>query len=317
MRSKRSISSPRTWRRVRQGVQIAALALFVYLLFEAYQGRVAHPWTDLFFRLNPLAALSATLSARAWIPRLGLAGITVALTLVFGRVWCGWVCPTGTLLEWIRFPRLAARRAGTPPSPRWRTVKYVLFALLLFAAAFGNLTLMLFDPIALLTRTMTTSVLPALNRAITGAETALYPVRLFQAPINWIERVLRGPVLPYVQYVFSANVAIALFFGIVVGLNALADRFWCRYLCPLGGLLGICGKFSLVQCEISESCSQCGSCMPACPTGARLTWESRRCCCPCPAWDWAWGWWQRPGPATCWRPGGFSPTGRLSTWSIP
>jgi hypothetical protein len=55
---------------MRQGTQIAFLALFVYLLFEAYQGRtdvlirVAHPWTDVFFRFNPLAALTAMLSAR-------------------------------------------------------------------------------------------------------------------------------------------------------------------------------------------------------------------------------------------------------------
>ena len=26
-------------------------------------------------------------------------------------------------------------------------------------------------------------------------------------------------------------------FGIVAALNWLADRFWCRYLCPLGALL--------------------------------------------------------------------------------
>jgi polyferredoxin len=263
-------------RRLRQGTQIVFLALFVYLLFEAYQGRVAHPWTDLFFRLNPLASLSAMLAARAWIPRLGLAGITVALTLVFGRVWCGWVCPMGTVLEWIRFPRLAAKRAAMPPSPRWRTVKYVLLALLVSAAAFGSLTLMLFDPIALLTRTMTAAVLPAFNYAVTGAEMALYPVRffhvrLFQAPINWIERILRGPVLPFVQYVFRANVAIALLFAVAVGLNALAERFWCRYLCPLGGLLALLSKVALIRRVVgprgqtASACNRCAQCAGTCP----------------------------------------------------
>ena len=40
------------WRRVRQAVQIASLALYVYLLFAALQRRAAFPLADLFFRLN-------------------------------------------------------------------------------------------------------------------------------------------------------------------------------------------------------------------------------------------------------------------------
>jgi polyferredoxin len=250
-------------RRVRQGVQIACLALFVYLLFEAYQGRVAHPWTDLFFRLNPLAALAAMLSTRAWIPRLGLALLTVALTLVFGRVWCGWLCPMGTLLEWVRFRR--AREQMMPLSPRWRTIKYVVLALVLGAALWGNLTLMLLDPIALLTRTMATAALPALNHAVTSVEMALYPARLLRPPINLVERMLRGPVLPLAQYTFAANLAISVLFAAVVGLNALADRFWCRYLCPLGGLLALLSKVALIRRVVGPECNRCAQCVGSCP----------------------------------------------------
>jgi polyferredoxin/formate hydrogenlyase subunit 6/NADH:ubiquinone oxidoreductase subunit I len=249
-------------------VQILALALFVYLLFEAYQGRVAHPWTDLFFRLNPLAALSAMLAARAWIPRLALALITVALTLVFGRVWCGWICPLGTVLEWARFPRAHERAPSL--SNRWRTVKYVLLFVILAAALFGNLTLMLVDPIAILTRTASTAVLPALNYAVSGVERALYPVPVFRPPINLIERALRGPVLPWVQYAFAANVAIALLFALVLGLNAIAERFWCRYLCPLGGLLALLSKVALIERVVGtkrQPCNRCGHCDDACPMG--------------------------------------------------
>ena len=250
-------------RRLRQGVQIAALALFVYLLFEAYQGRVAHPWTDIFFRLNPLAALTAMLSARAWNPRLGLALVTLALTVVLGRVWCGWFCPMGTLLEWIRFPR--ARERAVPPSPRWRTVKYVLLALIVAASLFGNLTLLVLDPIAILTRTMTTAVLPPLNAAISSAEQALYPVRLFRPAIDLLERLFRGPVLPFSQFYFAGNAAIALLFVGIVGLNVVAERFWCRYLCPLGGLLALVSKIALIRRVVSDECNRCAQCVGACP----------------------------------------------------
>ncbi len=262
----RSLSSPHVWRRVRQVVQIAFLALFVYLLFEAYQGRVAHPWTDIFFRLNPLAALTAMIAGRTWIPRLALALITVVATVLLGRVWCGWVCPLGTVLEWVRFPRLRRSIEWEPfLGSRWRTVKYVLLGLVLSAALFGNLTLMVLDPIAILTRTMTTSVLPALNHAISSAEYALYPIRPLRPAVDLVERLFRGPVLPLSQVYFAGNVAMAVLLLFVVGLNVLADRFWCRYLCPLGGMLALLSKVALFRREVTDECNRCAQCAGACP----------------------------------------------------
>jgi uncharacterized membrane protein YhfC len=81
-------------KRVRQAVQLLALALYIYLLFAALQRRAAFPLADLFFRLDPLAALSASLASRVWISRFALALVTLALTLTLGRVW--WLaCPLG------------------------------------------------------------------------------------------------------------------------------------------------------------------------------------------------------------------------------
>ena len=247
------------------------LALFVYLLLEAYQGRVAHPWTDVFFRLNPLAALSAMLAGRVWIPRLGLSLITVVVTVALGRVWCGWVCPMGTVLEWIRLPQArripgrGASRAAAPLSPRWRSVKYAILALIVAAALFGNLTLMALDPVAILTRTATTVVLPLLNQAITSVEQVLYPIRIFRPAIDLIERLLRGPVLPLAQFYFAANTSFALLFVLVVGLNAIAERFWCRYLCPLGGLLALLSKIALFRRVVGRECNRCAQCAGTCP----------------------------------------------------
>ena len=258
-------------RRVRQAVQVVALLVYVYLLFAALQQRAAFPLADLFFRLNPLAAVSSMVAARAWIPRVALALVTLALTLVFGRVWCGWLCPLGTVLEYVRFPA-AEDRANRIPS-RWRSVKYVLLILVLTGAIFGSLTLMVFDPITVFTRTMTTVVLPAFNYIVTAIERVLYPVSFFRPIIDWVERVLRGPVLPVIQPVFTMNALIGLLFVGILALNALADRFWCRYLCPLGGLLGLISKVSFLRPVVKASCSRCGHCVRECRLDAIETVE--------------------------------------------
>lgn len=254
------------WRRARQIVQILSFVLYIYLLFSALQRRAAFPLADLFFRLNPLVALTSMVANREWISRLGLAVFTLGLTFILGRVWCGWLCPLGTLLEWIRFR--SAERQAMSLSSRWRTVKNWLLILILAASLFGNLSLLVFDPITMFTRTMTTSVLPALNHAITSLERILYSVSFLQPVVNGFERVMRGTVLPVKQPVYVMNALIAsIFFGIIA-LNALTDRFWCRYFCPLGAFLGWLSKISFLRPIIGPTCNRCGNCAAACRVGA-------------------------------------------------
>ena len=92
------------WRRVRRASQLLFFAFAVLLLFTALRGLPELPLADVFFRFNPLSALASMVAARAWIPRLGLALVTVGVTLLLGRVWCGWICPMGTLVDWLRIP---------------------------------------------------------------------------------------------------------------------------------------------------------------------------------------------------------------------
>lgn len=243
-------------------MQILALFLFFYLLIANWRAGQASVQSGIFFRLNPLTALTAMLAGRAWIPKLGWALITVVMTLLLGRMWCGWVCPLGTTLEWIRFP--GAYQRSNKIAPRWRSVKYILLLATLGMSLIGSLTLLIFDPITILTRFTSTSFLPALNDGITQLEFALYKYPVFQPAINWIESNLRGVVLPSVQSAFLQSVPILALFAGILAHNALADRFWCRYLCPLGGLLGLLSKISLFRPFITTQCNHCDHCLTEC-----------------------------------------------------
>jgi polyferredoxin len=188
------------------------------------------------------------------------------MTLFIGRVWCGWICPLGSLLEWVSFRK--ARKRVASISPHWRLAKYFLLATSLAMALLGGLTLFVFDPITIFTRTLTTAILPALFYAVNSIEAVLYRVDLFAPALDGFDGLVRGTVLPVEQPAFTQNLVIAaLFFGLL-GLNLLAHRFWCRYLCPLGAMLGLLSKLSLFRPLIGSACTQCSRCAVVCKPGA-------------------------------------------------
>src|SRR4030042_5374044 len=63
---------------------------------------------------------------------------------------------------------------------------------------------------------------------------------------------------------------VALGFGVSlpsgIGRNGLAERFWCRYVCPLGGLLALVSRLAIVKRTVAPECNACGACIQVCPT---------------------------------------------------
>jgi len=265
--------SARTWRKIRQGTQILALLLFLALFVFSNAQRPQRFWADLFSRFDPLLMLTAQVAGRVLVSGLVLAGVTLLLTLLFGRVWCGWLCPLGTLLEWLgprrhsdASPRLAPHLARTPANS-WRVIKYLLLFALLAAAILGNQTLIFLDPITILNRALTTAIWPALRYVVMQAEAFLYQFPPLWGPLDAVHGAVVQPLFLDVPPVFALGILMAVLFLGLIALNWWAERFWCRYLCPLGGLLGLLSKLSLVRREVSSACAECARCTHQCPTG--------------------------------------------------
>ncbi len=297
----------RSWRRLRQGVQVLALLAFVALFVYANAQRPSHFWADVWTRLDPLLMISASLAGRVVLGGLLLAGLTLLLTLLFGRVWCGWLCPLGTVLEWLSPRRKKGSRPKAPPE-RWRAAKYLLLAAILAAAALGSQALIFLDPITIFNRRLTTAAWPGLHHAVMAAETFLYRFDVLWPALDAVHGALVQPLFLDVQPVFGLGVVMGLLFAGLVALNWWAERFWCRYLCPLGGLLGLASKLALVRREVGEACISCARCSRQCPTGTIDPDDGYRsdpaecivcldCLVDCPAEDVSFRW-QVPG----WRP---------------
>jgi len=253
------------WVRLRRVVQYVSLLLFLYLFLGTVQWVTPFLPVDLFFRLDLLAALSSTVAGRGFPPKFVLAGSILVLTLVVGRAWCGWLCPLGTILDLVRFRRARADRLNL--SSRWRSVKYFVLFMILFGALLTNQTAMILDPIVILTRGLAIVVMPVLNLVVTLVERTLYPFPLFRGVLDTVDGLLRGTVLPSRQAFFQSNLLIALVFVGVLGLNWVTERFWCRYLCPLGGLLALISKMSWLRRVVGPGCNRCRSCARDCTMG--------------------------------------------------
>lgn len=260
---------PRKWHRLRQAIQVVVLLLFFFLLFETRQELNTIIPHDLFFRLDPLVAISAMLASQSWMLPMALSGITLLLTLVVGRAWCGWLCPLGTLLDWIPSRRPNRKRLDIPGY--WRQGKNLILFTILFAAVVGNLTLIFLDPITILFRTVASVFIPLTNLAVNGAEKWLYQVSALRPALEQSDRLIRNILLTY-QPFYLPSLLIAFLFAGVLALNAVRPRFWCRYLCPLGALLGLVSKISLVRQRVNEEqCIKCFRCAIECPTAAIKT----------------------------------------------
>lgn len=134
----------------RRLAQIFFFALFVWLSLVATVGPAWWQWRGWpiawFLQLDPLVALGTVLTTHSLHPSLAWALVPLVLTLLFGRVFCGFVCPFGALHQFVGWLGRLGRRpkekmAANAYRPAQAIKYYLLFALL--AAAAGNLLLIL------------------------------------------------------------------------------------------------------------------------------------------------------------------------------
>lgn len=203
---------------------------------------------------------------------MGITAAVLGLTFSFGPIFCGWICPTGTLQEWLGSLRTHARARNQPvrrPGLAALLAAVGLAAyLLVVGALFASRRPMAEDSAVLWTSALIVMTVFVVVRP--GADGALKLVRYLSLALLIVLCVAGFTVTSPVHFVF-ANVhdrASLLSTLVILAAALLVSRAWCRYLCPFGVVLGAIGKHALARVERRPGCTACGRCDEVCTTGA-------------------------------------------------
>lgn len=169
---------------------------------------------------------------RIWTSSFILMLITILVTLIFGRVFCAYLCPLGAVQEWIR---ALGRKVGIKKDIELpknidkyaRYLKYlVLILTVYFSYKLGDLFFRNYDPYN----------------------------ALMHFGNEWEEKVF--------AYIILFAVLISALFS---------KNWWCRYFCPLGAFLGLIKKISPFKIKRDKNtCISCGVCDRVCPANLNI-----------------------------------------------
>ena len=154
----------------------------------------------------------------------------VVITVLLGRVYCGWICPMNLMFELNGKIRNILRKVGVDT----------------FNVSFARLNkYMMLIAGAVLTLVLGVQVF-----------SFIYPPILFNRE------------LIHLIYFGSVGVGGVVLVMVFLFEISISQRAWCRYFCPGGALWSLMGAKRLVQVTIDrEICDDCGKCNLACEFG--------------------------------------------------
>jgi len=279
---------------LRRFSQVLFLFLFLFLLFKTeFRGtfeeradiRLPYP-VKIFLEIDPLVGISTALSTLTLYKGLIFSVIILITTLIFGRFFCGWICPFGTINNFFSsLKNKKKQKLINENRPRkFHNYKYYILAVLLASAFFNSIFFTILDPIPFLVRSLTVSVLPGINYFLRTIIDFLNGsgIGMFEYIGGGMQSVFKDNILTYEQTYFQLGFITGLIFIIIVILNRYHKRFWCRSICPLGALLGLVSRYQIFGIEKDNGkCIKCDLCVQKCQGASQpegfVNWKSHEC----------------------------------------
>lgn len=226
----------------------AATVLFalITLLFLDVSGAL-HTWLSWLAMIQFWPALLAM--------HFGVVAVLLALTLVFGRIYCSIVCPLGVMQDVVSHlhSRRKKNRFSYSAEKRWLRYGFLAVFLAAFVAGFGSLVALL-SPYSSYGRIAENLLRPiwGLGNNALAVIAAHFNSYAFYSTEVWIKSL-------------TTFIVAAVSFVVIGWLAWRGGRTYCNTVCPVGTVLSFFARFSLFKVRVDESkCNSCGLCSRNC-----------------------------------------------------
>ncbi len=250
--------------------QIVFFMVFVVLFLKTdYNGSDSlDSAVNILFRLDPFIAACVILGVKSLIVLFLPSLVLLLLTVIFGRGFCGWLCPMGTLLDFAGKMAPLRRRDNRTYLPN---LPLIILVFSLIASVGGFAVAGFVDPFSLLVRGMVQAIYPLINSLTVGFFGFTY--RELPEIVNGVTEpiygLLQAFVLPAGQKYFHLASLSLLMLGAIFMFEGWQRRFFCRNICPLGAMLGFVGRKAIVAGRGGgQECGACRLCSSKCRMGA-------------------------------------------------
>ncbi len=255
----------RTTRRVSQ---ILFLFFFIFLfLISRYPYDLGVPG-DLFLRFSPLMPLFTFIKDLRIDLIFWPALIILFFTVFLGRFFCGWICPLGTLID---VSSKIVRSPSNRLSQKWQNLRFFKFAVLAALIVLAILSVHWWgylDPLSIFNRALTIIFYPFFTLLSETTLLALSNVPLLEDPAYYLYDQFKLWIMPENQAHYAQILSIGLLIVLILGVEKLSRRFWCRNICPAGALLGFLSQFRFYERLVGPQCSSCNLCQVECKMNA-------------------------------------------------
>ncbi len=231
-KGKGRIATPLTW--ARRAVQAGFSVFILVSAYLHFNDKGGYPPIDTICPFGAVETMWTYFTTGHFLPKTSTPNFVLGIglfigTFIVGGAFCGWICPFGALQDALTWIQQKLRLPKVKVPEKWdKVLSYGRFVVLAIVLYMSASTATLWF--------------------------ADYDPYRAVFSLHWI-----------FDFNTAAWLSYAIGIAFIIG-GLFIPRLWCRYFCPLGGIVGLIQYVSPIKIRRDEViCTDCGLCDRVCP----------------------------------------------------